>query len=158
MTSIDLDVAKYSFLDPNLVSVFEQQPGQDITNALNAVLDTMSAENRTANMDCLSNAFYWGETDFRYTPRCQVQNYLLLVFSSVIMASMAMKCTSSSYVIPTCANSIQSLLRFSSIPSGSPSYWTSLCCARFLVTRKERIRFAAQSTRLLVWTTMIRGS
>ena len=92
-TFTELDVAKYSFLDPNIVSVFEQQPGQDITNALNAVLATMDSTNRTANMDCLSNAFYWGETDFRYTPRCQVQNYLLLTFSSVIMASMALKCT-----------------------------------------------------------------
>jgi chitin synthase len=95
-TFIESDVAKYNFLDPNIVSVFEQQPGQDITTALNAVLDAMDSANRTANMDCLSNAFYWGETDFRYTPRCQVQNYLLLVFSSVTMASMALKCTSPS--------------------------------------------------------------
>ncbi|OJA16306.1 hypothetical protein AZE42_03378 [Rhizopogon vesiculosus] len=74
MTFIELDVAKYNFLDPNLVAVFEQQPGQDITTALNTVLDAMDATNRTAHMDCLSNAFYWGETDFR-----------------VLMASMAMK-------------------------------------------------------------------
>ncbi|KAG1812232.1 glycosyltransferase family 2 protein [Suillus subaureus] len=91
LNTINLNVASYSFLDPNLVAVFEQQAGQDITNALNQVLGSMSAENRTANMDCLSNAFYYGETDFRYTARCQVQNYLLLVFSSVIMASMGLK-------------------------------------------------------------------
>lgn len=91
LNTINLNVATYSFLDPNLVAVFEQQAGQDITVPLNQVFSTMSAENRTANMDCLSNAFYYGETDFRYTPRCQVQNYLLLVFSSVLMASMALK-------------------------------------------------------------------
>ncbi|KIJ68042.1 glycosyltransferase family 2 protein [Hydnomerulius pinastri MD-312] len=91
-TTIDLDVAKYNFLNADLVSVFEEQPGGDITSALNAVLNTMDATNRTAHMDCLQNAFYWGETDFRYTPRCQVQNYMLLVFSSIIMASMALKC------------------------------------------------------------------
>ncbi|KAG2740240.1 alpha/beta-hydrolase [Suillus brevipes Sb2] len=38
---------------------------RDITVPLNQVFSTMSAENRTANMDCLSNAFYDGETDFR---------------------------------------------------------------------------------------------
>ncbi|KAG1787018.1 glycosyltransferase family 2 protein [Suillus plorans] len=91
LNTINLNVATYSFLDPNLVAVFEEQAGQDITSPLNTVLAAMSAENRTANMDCLSNAFYYGETDFRYTPRCQVQNYLLLVFSSVLMASMALK-------------------------------------------------------------------
>lgn len=91
LNTINLNVATYSFLDPNLVAVFEQQAGQDITGPLNQVFSTMSAENRTANMDCLSNAFYYGETDFRYTARCQVQNYLLLVFSSVLMASMALK-------------------------------------------------------------------
>ncbi|KAG1871344.1 glycosyltransferase family 2 protein [Suillus subalutaceus] len=91
MNTINLNVASYSFLDTNLVAVFEEQAGQDITDALNAVLGAMSAENRTANMDCLSNAFYYGETDFRYTARCQVQNYLLLAFSSIIMSSMALK-------------------------------------------------------------------
>jgi chitin synthase len=74
---IELDVAKYSFLDPNIVSVFEQQPGQ--TTALNAVLDAMDSANCTATMDRLSNAFYWRETDFRYTVdvRCII---ILLVY------------------------------------------------------------------------------
>lgn len=93
MDTIHANVAEYDFLDATLVSVFTQQPGTDITSALNKALDSMDATNRTASMDCLQNAFYWGETDFRYTPRCQVQNYMLLVFSSIIMASMLVKCT-----------------------------------------------------------------
>lgn len=36
--------------------------------------------------------FYMGETDFRKTPRCQVQNTLLLVFSSLLIATIAAKC------------------------------------------------------------------
>ncbi|KAF9227129.1 glycosyltransferase family 2 protein [Gyrodon lividus] len=91
MTTTELNVAKYDFLDSDLVATFQQQPGEDITGPLNTVLAKMDATNRTANMDCLNNAFYWGETDFRYTPRCQVQNYMLLAFSSIIMASMALK-------------------------------------------------------------------
>lgn len=90
---VHLSDATYDYLDSNLVSVFTQQPGGDITSALNKVLNALPEANRTANMDCLQNAFYWGEIDFRYTPRCQVQNYMLLVFSSLIMASMLIKCT-----------------------------------------------------------------
>ncbi|KAH7928935.1 glycosyltransferase family 2 protein [Leucogyrophana mollusca] len=90
-TTIDEGVANYAFLNADLVAVFNEQAGQDITSALNQVLDTLDENTRSANMDCLQNAFYWGETDFRYTPRCQVQNYLLLTFSSIIMASMGLK-------------------------------------------------------------------
>ncbi|KAH7916607.1 glycosyltransferase family 2 protein [Hygrophoropsis aurantiaca] len=90
-TTIAEGVASYNFLNADIVSTFNEQAGQDITSNLNKVLDTLDADTRAANMDCLQNAFYWGELDFRYTPRCQVQNYLLLTFSSVIMASMGLK-------------------------------------------------------------------
>lgn len=92
LTTTELNVAKYDFLPSDLVSVFQQQAGLDITSSLNKVLDAMDSTNRTASMDCLNNAFYWGEVDFRYSPRCQVQNYMLLAFSSLIMASMGLKC------------------------------------------------------------------
>ncbi|EGO00358.1 glycosyltransferase family 2 protein [Serpula lacrymans var. lacrymans S7.3] len=91
-STLEQNNAAYSFLDSSLVAVFNEQAGQDITSSLNQVLDAMDANTRSANMDCLQNAFYWGETDFRYTPRCQVQNVLLLVFSSILMASMGIKC------------------------------------------------------------------
>ncbi|KAH0828064.1 glycosyltransferase family 2 protein [Lanmaoa asiatica] len=91
LTTTELNVAKYNFLPSDLVSVFQQEAGTDITSSLNKVLDAMDATNRTASMDCLNNAFYWGQTDFRYTPRCQVQNYMLLAVSSLIMASMVLK-------------------------------------------------------------------
>ncbi|KAF9241811.1 glycosyltransferase family 2 protein [Melanogaster broomeanus] len=74
LTTTELNVAKYDFLDSNLVSVFKEQPGADITDELNAVLGAMDTTSRTANMDCLNNAFYWGETDF-----------------SIIMLSMVLK-------------------------------------------------------------------
>lgn len=92
LTTTELNIAKYDFLPSDLVSVFQQQAGTDITSSLNKVLDAMDTTNRTASMDCLNNAFYWGQIDFRYTARCQVQNYMLLAFSSLIMASMGLKC------------------------------------------------------------------
>ncbi|KAG6335389.1 hypothetical protein ID866_3703 [Astraeus odoratus] len=74
MNTVNANNAAYAFLDSSLVSVFTQGPGTDITSALNKALASIDAVNRTANMDCLQNAFYWGETDF-----------------SIIMASMLVK-------------------------------------------------------------------
>ena len=82
----------YNFLDPDIVSVFQEQAGQDITNSLNAVLAKKDELTVQRNMACLRNAFYLGETDFRKTARCQVQNYMLLAFSSIILATIALKC------------------------------------------------------------------
>ncbi|KAJ7498041.1 glycosyltransferase family 2 protein [Mycena galericulata] len=81
----------YVFLDTDLVQVFKQQSGQDITNPLNTVLDAMSPDQRGLNMQCLNNVFYIGNWDFRKTARCSVQNYLLITFSAIMMASVGMK-------------------------------------------------------------------
>ena len=70
----------------------EQQVGQDITKPLNAVLATKNSTTKGQNMACLDNAFYVGRTDFRKTAKCQVQNYLLLAFTIVILATVAAKC------------------------------------------------------------------
>lgn len=43
-------------------------------------------------MACIENVFLVGQTDFRQTSRCQVQNYMLIVISGVLMASIALKC------------------------------------------------------------------
>ena len=83
---------RYKFLDSDILDVFKQQAGQDITSALNKVLAKKDATTVAANMDCLNNMFFVGNTDFRKTPRCQVQNILLLVFSVVIVTTVAAKC------------------------------------------------------------------
>ena len=82
----------YSFLDSDIVDIFKQQAGQDITKALNAVLSGKDADTVGKNIQCLKDAFSWGGVDFRKSARCQVQNYLLLIFSGVLMASMLLKC------------------------------------------------------------------
>ncbi|TFK47006.1 glycosyltransferase family 2 protein [Heliocybe sulcata] len=90
----------YNFLDSNVVDVFKQQPGQDVTDALNKVYDAMDAQTRNENQVCLRNAFYLGEMDFRKTARCQVQNYLLLVASIILMASIVLKFLSALQLSP----------------------------------------------------------
>ncbi|KAI6101709.1 glycosyltransferase family 2 protein [Pisolithus croceorrhizus] len=78
------DYVNTCFLNTDITDVFKQQAGQDITSSLNEVLATLGSSTATANMNCIQNAFYLGQTDFRKTARCQVQNYMLLVFTSII--------------------------------------------------------------------------
>ncbi|RPD67384.1 chitin synthase [Lentinus tigrinus ALCF2SS1-7] len=80
-----------SFLNSDIVDLFQQQPGQDITKQLNEVLDGLDSETRAQNMNCISNLFYYGKPDFRKSARCQVQNILLLVASIILMVSIGIK-------------------------------------------------------------------
>jgi chitin synthase len=77
------------------VSVFKERSGQDVTAALNVVLDAMNSTYREQHMACLNTAFLVGTVDFRKSARCQVQNWLLIFFSALLMASIALKCLSS---------------------------------------------------------------
>ena len=88
----NLNSGPYKFLDEDIVAVFRQRAGQDITIPLQKVLDGKDATTVQLNMNCLTNAFFWGELEFRNTARCQVQNYLLIIFSVILMSSMALKC------------------------------------------------------------------
>lgn len=84
--------ATLAFLDSDFLSVFRQRSGQDITQPLNSVLNSMNSTYRQEHLACIENVFLAGQTDFRKTPRCQVQNYMLIVISGILMASIAMKC------------------------------------------------------------------
>lgn len=90
--SLNTGSSTYQFLNTDVVNVFKQQAGQDITNSLNKVLSGLDSSTVSSNMNCIRNAFYLGQTDFRTTARCQVQNYMLLVFTSIICASIVLKC------------------------------------------------------------------
>jgi chitin synthase len=82
----------YTFLNSAISDIFQQQPGQDITKPLNAALAKLNATTAQQNIQCLKNMFYVGEKDFRKDARCQVQNYLLLVASGILVASVLVKC------------------------------------------------------------------
>jgi len=58
---------------------------------LEPALAGLDTNTTAANVNCLKNMFYLGETDFWNTPRCLVQNYLLLVFTSILCASIMLK-------------------------------------------------------------------
>jgi len=73
--------------------VFQQRSGKDVTEALEKVFAKKDATTVQRNSDCIRNMFYVGTTDFRNTPRCQVQSYMMLVASGIIAATMLLKCT-----------------------------------------------------------------
>nr|ANG56506.1 chitin synthase class V [Ustilago esculenta] len=81
----------YSFLDSSITSLFKQQAGGDITADFHDVMSQFNQTYRGAVQACLDNVFYVGKTDFRNTPRCEVQNYLLLSFSVLLVATVLAK-------------------------------------------------------------------
>lgn len=90
--SLNPGVTDYSFLPKAVTDLWQQQPGQDLTSAVNSIdPSVMNDTLKSATMACLRNTFYVGETDFRLTARCQVQSYLLLAFSAILVATILAK-------------------------------------------------------------------
>jgi len=87
---LENNLPQFSFLDPQVELMVQENPGSDITDLWNA----WKAANSTAaynNWLCINNQFYAGKTDFRDTPRCQVNNYLLLAFTIVLCTVILVK-------------------------------------------------------------------
>lgn len=72
------DASAYAFLPTEVTDLFQQYPGEDVTDKWG---DTVTYQN---SLNCLNNAFYKGETDFRESARCMVNNYLLLAFACIL--------------------------------------------------------------------------
>ncbi|EJD36764.1 hypothetical protein AURDEDRAFT_117013 [Auricularia subglabra TFB-10046 SS5] len=83
----------YAFLSANITDFWKQQPGQDVTKQVKqALVDAgVSEQEYRRQYACLRNNFFIGKVDFRKSARCQVQNYLLIVFASLIMATIGIK-------------------------------------------------------------------
>nr|XP_019048130.1 chitin synthase [Kwoniella bestiolae CBS 10118]OCF27060.1 chitin synthase [Kwoniella bestiolae CBS 10118] len=90
-SSSGTDLPNYKFLNEDISGLFQTSAGQDITKSMNEVLAGLSQEEQDNNLNCLNNAFYLGEMDFRKESKCLVQNYLLLAFSIIIMATIGAK-------------------------------------------------------------------
>ncbi|KAF5369698.1 hypothetical protein D9615_010145 [Tricholomella constricta] len=82
---------QWGFLNTDITDLFKQRAGQDITEPLNKAMAKLDELTRLQNVACLKNVFKIGEMDFRKTPRCQVQNYLLIIASGILMGSMGLK-------------------------------------------------------------------
>ncbi|KAJ9269059.1 CAZyme family GT2 [Paecilomyces variotii] len=75
----------YDFLPSGVTDLFKNNPGQDISDKWQ---DSVQFENA---LNCLNNVFYVGEVDFRDSPRCQVNNYILLAFTILICSVILIK-------------------------------------------------------------------
>lgn len=140
-TSSGTDLPNYAFLDDDLSALFSTQSGQDITKAMNQVLTSMSSGNATSQMDCLNNAFYVGELDFRRSPRCLVQNYLLLAFSIILITTIASKCVSYSTRVESFVphnDASQSSRPSSSAPNANQNSSTSSSSVKFHATPRAK--------------------
>ncbi|KAI1877302.1 uncharacterized protein JN550_001374 [Neoarthrinium moseri] len=90
------NLAQYNFLDGTLVQIAKDNPGEDVTNQWNSHINAVKS-NQTAyatamnSMNCIKNTFYVGIPDFRYSARCQVNNYILLAFTIIMCSVIAIK-------------------------------------------------------------------
>ncbi|KAK0718104.1 chitin synthase [Lasiosphaeria miniovina] len=90
------NAARYAFLDQSLVTLVKNSPGQDLTDNINGLLrNARSNQTQSAilqnNMNCIKNTFYIGIPDFRWSARCQVNNYILLAFTVIVGAVIITK-------------------------------------------------------------------
>ncbi|KAL9088703.1 MAG: hypothetical protein Q9159_002954 [Coniocarpon cinnabarinum] len=79
-----------SFLDPAVEEFVQQNPGGDVTSQWESYSSSNSS-GANLNWQCLNNAFYIGETDFREDVKCQFTNYLLLAFAVIICLVIGVK-------------------------------------------------------------------
>jgi chitin synthase len=81
----------YKFLPDTVSNLFGQTPGQDISEDYHLALSALNSTMQAAVQNCMDNVFYAGLVDFRESPRCTVQDYLLLSFSMLLVAVMLIK-------------------------------------------------------------------
>ena len=75
----------YQFFPPEVADLIQGNAGQDITS------EWQNTANFSKSLNCMENAFYKGIPDFRQTPKCQVNNYILLAFTIILCAVILVK-------------------------------------------------------------------
>ena len=78
--------ALYKFIPDDVSDIIQGNPGQDVTNKAN-----WKTGNFSKTLNCLNNMFYVGKSDFRDTPKCQVNNYILLAFTIILCSVILVK-------------------------------------------------------------------
>ncbi|KFZ16212.1 hypothetical protein V502_05206, partial [Pseudogymnoascus sp. VKM F-4520 (FW-2644)] len=89
------DQALYKFLDDDFATMVKNNPGQDLTDKYAELLAKATTDTATASiknsLNCVKTTFYIGIPDFRWTPRCQVNNYILLAFTIILCMVIGVK-------------------------------------------------------------------
>jgi chitin synthase len=90
------DVPIYHFLNSQMVQVVKNYPGTDVTEKWDdlikkAVGNQTLSDNLGNSLNCIRETFYVGIPDFRSSPQCQVNSWLLLAFTIIICAVILVK-------------------------------------------------------------------
>ncbi|KAL1305423.1 hypothetical protein AAFC00_002308 [Neodothiora populina] len=78
-----------NFMDQDLVDLFQQRAGQDITKDFKRL--DMDPGLRQRMQTCMDNLFYVGDVDHRNSARCLFATYLLLAISLFLVAVILVK-------------------------------------------------------------------
>ncbi|KAI9714246.1 MAG: hypothetical protein M1828_001177 [Chrysothrix sp. TS-e1954] len=80
----------FHFLGEDFENEVQSNPGSDISSWWkNFKVNNSTGAQHIQN--CLDNVFYIGDTDFRDTAKCQVNNYILLAFTIILCAVILTK-------------------------------------------------------------------
>ena len=77
------------FMDDQVVNVFQQFAGQDVTKRLDGL--SLATGELAAQRVCLRNLFFIGKVDSRNSIQCEFARYILLAFSLVVVAIVGFK-------------------------------------------------------------------
>ncbi|KAL3468896.1 chitin synthase-domain-containing protein [Aspergillus californicus] len=80
------DIDTYNYLPTAVTDLFKNYPGEDISDKW-----PENSEPFSSAATCLDYVFYKGKVDFRDTPRCTVNNWILLAFTVLICAVILIK-------------------------------------------------------------------
>lgn len=79
------NIDTYDFLPTTVTDLFKNYPGTDVTDKWQDTDQFQKAQS------CLDSVFYKGKVDFRDSPRCTVNNWILLSFTVLICAVVLVK-------------------------------------------------------------------
>ncbi|RDW80716.1 hypothetical protein BP5796_05414 [Coleophoma crateriformis] len=88
------NLASYDFLDSTITNMIQNNPGGDITTTWESNLQSANSTYSATilnTLNCFNNAFYVGIPDFRYSFKCQVNNYILLSFTIILCSVILIK-------------------------------------------------------------------
>lgn len=79
------------FMSQNVVTVFQQSAGQDVTNLIDGLSSSIGSDVLARQKTCLRNLFVIGKVDHRNSPACLFSTYILLALSIVMVAIIGFK-------------------------------------------------------------------
>ena len=79
------DDPHYSFIPADVSDLIKSNPGADITSKWK------NTRNFTESLTCMDKIFYKGKLDYRDSPKCRVNNYILLAFTIILCSVILVK-------------------------------------------------------------------